>query len=209
VGSSQPLEQTVYVADLIYVGTVKSVLADRRVQFLLVKAIKGDVEAAPTLAGGGGRLVQGHTYVVFASAVGATGSGGPVSYSALPCGPAPAEIVRGDQTFINRVREIAREQSRTTERPRVGHYPAKKIREVAPVWPGQARAAQNSRTIAVILEVTINAAGAVSEVRVARSFPPFDQAAIDAIRQWEYLPALDDGIAVPTHTTEAVVFKHP
>jgi TonB family protein len=133
----------------------------------------------------------------------------PLSYRPPECGPAAPEIVGDDRRLVDRVREIAREQSRTTERPRVGIYPPKKIKDVAPVWPGQAQVPQNSATVTVILEVTINAAGVVSDARVLRSVPSFDQAAVEVSRRWEYLPALINGVAMPATTTEAVAFRRP
>ncbi len=59
----------------------------------------------------------------------------------------------------------------------------------------------------VILEATINESGAVSDVRVLRSIPLLDQAAIDAVRQWQYEPTLVDGAAVPVLVTVTVNFS--
>ena len=44
----------------------------------------------------------------------------------------------------------------------------------------------------VVLEATIDAAGKVAQVRVIKSQPMLTQAAIDAVRQWEFDPATVD-----------------
>lgn len=208
---SPPIEQAIYFADLVYVGTVTSALPDGRVQFRLVEAIKGQVDSTPVLHESGARFVAGHTYIVLAIAR-VTANDSPPSYR-LPrgCGLAASEVVADDRRLVDRAREIAREQSRTAERPRVGVFPPKRVKKVAPAWPSQAQVsqAQDSATVTVVLEVTINAAGVVSDARVLRSVPSFDHAAIEAARRWEYLPALINGVAVPVITTEVVVFTRP
>ena len=40
----------------------------------------------------------------------------------------------------------------------------------------------------VIIEATIGADGHVINARILRSVPLLDQAALDAVRQWEYTP---------------------
>src|SRR5436190_15254716 len=69
-----------------------------------------------------------------------------------------------------------------------------KTKDVPPVYP---RAAQQARIGgAVILEAIIGEDGKVRSTRVLRSIPQLDQAAIDAVQQWEYSPTLIDGVAV-------------
>jgi hypothetical protein len=46
----------------------------------------------------------------------------------------------------------------------------------------------------------------VSDTRVLRSIPLLDQAAIDAVKQWEYTPTLLNGSAVPVVMTVTVNF---
>ena len=199
-----PVEQTIDQADVVYFGTVTSTRPDS-VQFLLVEAIKGQVETTPVLLAGGSHFLAGHSYIVFAHAR-TTINDVPPSYRPLECAPA-LEIVGDDRRLVDRGRQIAREQARATERPRVGVYPPKKIQDAAPVWPRQAQVPQDSAAVAVILEVTITAVGVVSDVRVLRSVPSFDEAAIEVARQWKYLPALVNGVAMPVTTTETVVFR--
>jgi TonB family protein len=79
-----------------------------------------------------------------------------------------------------------------------------KIRDVRPVYPPIARAA--NVTGVVILEVRIGADGHVEEARVLRSIPLLDQAALDAVTQWEFTPTLMNGQAVPVIMTVTVNF---
>jgi protein TonB len=80
----------------------------------------------------------------------------------------------------------------------------RKTRDVAPVYP---QIAQQARVQGVvILEATIDREGRVSEARVLRSIPLLDQAALDAVRQWEYEPTLLNGVAVPVIVTVTANF---
>jgi len=67
----------------------------------------------------------------------------------------------------------------------------RKIVDVKPLYPDDARAAKAKGV--VLLEVIIAANGSVSNVRVLRSIPEFDQAAIDAVQQWKFEPTLLNG----------------
>jgi protein TonB len=78
------------------------------------------------------------------------------------------------------------------------------VRRVSPVYPPDARAAGVQGV--VILEAVIDVDGRVSDARVLRSIPLLDQAAIDAVRQWEYTPTLLNGIPVPVIMTVTVQF---
>jgi len=72
--------------------------------------------------------------------------------------------------------------------------PPRKITHVDPVYPD---AAQDARVGGlVILEIVIDETGHVREARVTRSVPLLDQAALDAVRQWEYEPTLLNGVPV-------------
>jgi TonB family protein len=82
--------------------------------------------------------------------------------------------------------------------------PPKKIKDQAPVYPPVARNARVQGV--VILEATIDAAGNVMDAKVLRSIPLLDQAAIDAVMQWQYTPTLLNGVAVPVIMTVTVNF---
>jgi TonB family protein len=86
-----------------------------------------------------------------------------------------------------------------------GSRPATKVKHVTPVYPAAAREAKIAGV--VILEVGIGADGRVLDVEVVRSIPELDQAAIDAIKQWEYVPLLVDGVPTPTTFEVTVQFS--
>ncbi len=79
-----------------------------------------------------------------------------------------------------------------------------KIRDVKPVYPDEAKAAGVQGV--VIIEATIDTSGFVSDAKVLRSIPLLDQAALDAVRQWEFTPTLLDGRPVPVIMTVTVNF---
>ena len=83
--------------------------------------------------------------------------------------------------------------------------PPIKMNDVAPVYPA---IAQNAGvTGSVIIEATIGADGRVIDAKVLRSIPLLDQAALDAVRQWEYRPTILNGVAVPVIMTVTINFK--
>jgi protein TonB len=83
--------------------------------------------------------------------------------------------------------------------------PPQRVTDVAPVYPTIARAAHVEGI--VILEAVIGEDGAVRDVRVLRSLPLLDAAAIDAVRQWRFTPTLLNGQPVPVVMTVTVAFK--
>ena len=80
-----------------------------------------------------------------------------------------------------------------------------KTRHISAVYPAAAQAARVQGT--VIIEVTLDAQGRVSDARILRSIPLLDQAALDAVRQWEYAPTILNGVAVPVIMTVTVQFS--
>lgn len=80
----------------------------------------------------------------------------------------------------------------------------RKIKEVTPVYPQGALADQARGT--VIIEATIGVDGRVQETKVIHSVPSLDQAAVDAVRQWEYAPSLLNGVPVAVILTVIVNF---
>jgi TonB family protein len=80
-------------------------------------------------------------------------------------------------------------------------------RRVNPVYPAIAQSARVQGV--VILEALIGEDGRVRDTRVLRSIPLLDQAALDAVRQWEYQPTLLNGAVVPTVMTVTVQFTMP
>ena len=82
--------------------------------------------------------------------------------------------------------------------------PPAKLVHVSPVYPLIARTSHV--TGVVILEATIGEDGSVREVRVLRSKPLLDQAAVDAVRQWRFTPTLLNDHPVPVLMTVTVSF---
>lgn len=80
----------------------------------------------------------------------------------------------------------------------------KKTRNVPPVYPKIAMAAKVSGV--VILEATISKEGQVRDVKVLRSIPMLDNAAVEAVRQWQYTPPLLNGVPVDVIMTVTVNF---
>src|SRR6185295_9546962 len=67
-----------------------------------------------------------------------------------------------------------------------------RIAAAAPVYPPVAIAARVQGQ--VILEALIDEQGRVGAVRVLRSVPLLDAAAVDAVRTWRYTPTLLNGV---------------
>ena len=82
--------------------------------------------------------------------------------------------------------------------------PPRKIKDVAPVYPRIAQTAGVTGTVTI--EATIGTDGKVSDATVVQSIPLLDQAALDAVRQWEYLPTMLNGVPVPIVITVKVNF---
>ena len=76
--------------------------------------------------------------------------------------------------------------------------------DVKPSYPQIAQSARVSGV--VIIEATIGPNGKVQNARVLRSIPLLDQAALDAVKQWEYTPTLLNGVPVPVIMTVTVNF---
>lgn len=82
--------------------------------------------------------------------------------------------------------------------------PPLKTKNVAPVYPPIAVAAHTEGV--VILEATIGTDGKVKDVKVVRSIKQLDDAAIDAVRRWEFKPTVIDGKPVQVIMTIPVNF---
>lgn len=80
-------------------------------------------------------------------------------------------------------------------------------KKAQPVYPAIAQSARVSGV--VILEALIGVDGRVTNAQVLRSIPLLDQAAIDAVKQWEYTPTLLNGAPVPVIMTVTVTFMLP
>ena len=82
--------------------------------------------------------------------------------------------------------------------------PPRLVRRVEPLYPEIARQARVEGV--VILEATTDVYGRVAGVRVLRSLPLLDAAAVDAVRQWIYEPLVVNGRPRPVTFTVTVRF---
>jgi periplasmic protein TonB len=82
--------------------------------------------------------------------------------------------------------------------------PPTKVVDVRPVYPEVARSARLEGT--VVIEAVIDTAGRVTNCRVIKSAPLFDQAALDAVSQWRYTPSTYNGRTVGVLITITVHF---
>jgi protein TonB len=82
--------------------------------------------------------------------------------------------------------------------------PPKKIVDVKAVYPPEALQARVQGV--TILELLIGADGKVKDAKILRSIPMLDQAALDAVRQWEFTPTLLNGVPQNVIMTVTVNF---
>ena len=80
-----------------------------------------------------------------------------------------------------------------------------KIKNVAPEYPAVAKSARVGGTVQV--ELTVDPEGKVADARVVKSVPLLDQAALDAVKQWEYTPTRIKGVAAPVILNVAIDFR--
>jgi protein TonB len=71
------------------------------------------------------------------------------------------------------------------------------IKKVDPVYPSTLQAGGIAGT--VVLDATIHRDGTIGDVTVLRSSnPAFEQAAVEAVKQWRYTPLPYEGIVTVT-----------
>jgi TonB family protein len=100
----------------------------------------------------------------------------------------------------------ARAKARVVAPLRIGgkiHAP-RKIKDAKPVYPAIAQSARVAGPVTI--EATIGPDGKIIDAKVVRSIPMLDQAALDAVRQWEYTPTLLNGVPVPVLVTVTINF---
>lgn len=81
---------------------------------------------------------------------------------------------------------------------------AKIKKRVNPTYPPLARQTHISGT--VVLHVTITTDGALQDIEVVSGHPLLIQAALDAVKQWQYEPTFLNGTPVEVDTTIDVIF---
>ena len=85
--------------------------------------------------------------------------------------------------------------------------PPEVIRKVMPEYPREAL--RDNIEGRVILMIVIDVEGNVIEVRVVRSIPPkiFDDAAIEAMSQWKFKPAQQNGVPIKVRLAYPIEFS--
>jgi TonB family protein len=73
-----------------------------------------------------------------------------------------------------------------------------------PIYPPDAMAAKVTGVVAI--EALIDPTGRSVTLRVIESIPELDQAALDAVGQWEFTPTLLNGVPQPVFITITVIF---
>jgi len=81
------------------------------------------------------------------------------------------------------------------------------LRKVTPVYPDQALRSGMQGT--VVLQALISKEGSVEDLKLVGGSMVLGEAAVQAVRQWHYLPYLVNGHAVQTQTQVTVEFKLP
>jgi protein TonB len=81
----------------------------------------------------------------------------------------------------------------------------KKIKDVKPIYPTIAQGARVQGI--VIIEATIGPNGKVQDAKVIRSIPLLDDAAMTAVKQWEFTPTLLNGEPTPIIMSVTVNFQ--
>jgi protein TonB len=73
-------------------------------------------------------------------------------------------------------------------------------------FPSKARDARRTGG-AVLLELLIGTDGRVTDARVIRSSPLFDNEALEAVRKWEFEPTLVNGVPTPVVVPATIAFS--
>jgi protein TonB len=81
----------------------------------------------------------------------------------------------------------------------------RKLKYVPPVYP--AVAVRGRLEASVVVEASVDVRGRVEEAVILEGNPVFNEAALEAVRQWVYTPTLLDGVPVPVILTVTVHFR--
>lgn len=81
------------------------------------------------------------------------------------------------------------------------------ITKVPPIYPMEAKAKKDTLNGPVVLKVIVGKDGAVKNITVQKSLrEDYDQAAMDAVRQWRYQPYLLNGDPIEVETTVTITY---
>ena len=83
--------------------------------------------------------------------------------------------------------------------------PAQLFRSVPPIYPPMAKAQHVSGNVQI--DALIDASGNVAELKIISGPGMLHRAALDAVKQWKYKPAMLDGQPTSMHLTVTVQFR--
>ena len=111
-----------------------------------------------------------------------------------------------DAEVARKAKAAAARRAQLAKAVRVGGEvrPPIKIKDVPPVYPAIAQSARVQGD--VVIEATIDEEGKVADAKVVKSVPLLDQAALDAVQQWQYRPSLKNGVPTAVVMTVTVRF---
>jgi TonB family protein len=124
-----------------------------------------------------------------------------------PTAPKDEQLVKiGDFLFVKgKFRWDSNTQYFPFQKSKTGSFvQAKLIKRVSPEYPEEAR--QKAIQGTVILNVVLRRDGSVTVQNVAEGDPILSPAAIEAVRQWRYVPTVLNGQTVEVQTKISVVF---
>jgi periplasmic protein TonB len=83
--------------------------------------------------------------------------------------------------------------------------PAQLLKSVAPAYPSLAKAQHIAGNVTI--DALVDTSGNVADLKVISGPPLLHRAALDAVKQWKYNPALLDGQPTASHLTVTVQFR--
>ena len=88
----------------------------------------------------------------------------------------------------------------------IKYEPARVLKDAQPLYPADAKANGIAGTVELVCTVASN--GRATDIKVVKSVDPrLDDAAVQALKQWEFAPALKFGEAVPARMTIEMTFS--
>lgn len=116
----------------------------------------------------------------------------------------PAPVPTPDSTEAD---APAVSEARAAANPAPGDHEAGVLRRSAPKYPPSALRNNDSGTVTVSVRVSVD--GTADQIRVEKSsgFRDLDHAALDAVKHWQFLPKVENGIPVVSELLIPVEFK--
>ena len=141
-----------------------------------------------------------------------TAVAGPTLHQPLPPVPPPVVDVAPDADPIHYVPTIVDDRVDWSA-PSAGSAPVIETtsiavkRQIDPLYPPSARRLDQEGTVRV--RILVDERGRASDVQVARSsgYDSLDDAAVSAVRRWQFIPATENSRAVSAWTEVSVVFR--